>query len=180
MYSEDEWQARRQVKKGNIGERIGDRFIPEIAKEFLDGEGWIAYGPIMPGAHKHDRLFIHRDRDEQIPWDVKAKPKRDNYPDTGIDTYLLNRYLQQRVWSDFILIFIDEVEHRVYGNWLSELLTERIVDFAGWLYPSEYQGITYFPLAAMRTIAVLTDQDAQDLKQFRFSNHDAACDGEAA
>jgi hypothetical protein len=168
--SEQDWQDRKAVKKGNLGELYCDELTQLIAKTFLQGDGWISYKPNLPGPHKFDRIFVHRDHPEQIPWDIKTKPRRENYRDTGINESLVERYRESG--KDFLLIFADEAESMVYGNWLSELLKERTVDFAGWTYPASYQGITYFPLSAMIPIATLSDAQCAELKKYRDSHYE--------
>ena len=70
------WNDKLQVKKGNLGEKIVD--------EYFEGQGYIIYEPTTDGAHLIDRLYV-KDKKQLIIADVKTKPKRNKYPDTGFN-----------------------------------------------------------------------------------------------
>jgi len=103
--------------------------------------------PDLDISRKGDRFWI----------EVKRKPLRNVYPDTGFSERLVSHYIevQNITGNKVFVIFIDEKMDMCYGNWLNNLLQERTVYLDNknrkQKYPwtsggFNYKGnITYFP-----------------------------------
>lgn len=159
------WGDRVEIKKGDFGEAIVD--------QWLISKGFIPYRPVIDCAHPFDRLVASRDKKTLCIVEPKTKPSRNNYPDTGINDRNLKEYLF--IWDKYkipiFLAFVDERKASVYGEWLHILMKKRTG--ANWEYPQTHNGITYFPLDAMRPIADLTHEQVIHLRGLRRSRHDA-------
>lgn len=163
------WQDSPAYLKGQVGERIVDRWLEE--------QGLVPYHPVANAAHPFDRLVASKDKRSIIVVEVKAKPARNKYPDTGIDYRHYQDY--QHIWAKHhipvFIAFVDEKKRQVYGQLLSILEQRRVED--GRHYPLRYANgkpdIIYFPLSAMRQIADLTDDQVEALSLLRRSQHDA-------
>lgn len=157
----ESWGDRKTVQKGNIGEQIVRRYLEQL--------GFIVYQPVTSGAHAFDKLCISKDKKEIFIAEVKTKPHRLYYPDTGLDTRHLNeyRYIQNKYNVDVFLFFVDEVDKQVYGNTIRELEKPREVkDWLGNIYhypKEEWNQITYFPLVAMKSIGAIDAVEAEQL-----------------
>lgn len=159
MYPNSTWNSKKTVQKGNIGE--------VIVNQWLIKNGFIPYIPMELGAHPFDRLCATRDKKTIFVAEVKAKPARIYYPDTGIDIRHYDEYsfITEKYNLDVYIFFVDEDRKEIYGNILSTLIKPRTILHLGRKidYPLKYKGIIYFPLEAMKKIADLTDQEANDL-----------------
>lgn len=147
------------LKKGEIGE--------QIVRKILEEKGWIVYKPVTDGAHCFDMLTI-KDKRRAIAIDVKAKSRRNKYPDTGINQKHFEEYLSfsQKHNMPFWLFFVDEMLGKIYGNHLAELEKPRVVDNR--MYPYEWrtqsgEKIRLWPLEAMRDIAFIKDSEVKKL-----------------
>lgn len=93
-------------------------------------------------------------------YDVKTKPRRFKFEDTGIDYYSFKRYLQlkQNNKTYFYLFFIDQLTREIYFNELSVLERNKRVE-------KHFNGstIVYFMLEDMRVLATLNQKDCQAL-----------------
>ena len=86
-----EWNDKPQVKKGNIGEKIIDKYFED--------QGYIIYKTSTKAAHLIDRLYV-KDKKRLIFADVKTKAKRNKYPDTGFNYSNYEEYqLLQKILS---------------------------------------------------------------------------------
>lgn len=154
-----EWKDRTTVKKGDLGESIVDAF--------LESRGLVIYDPKTPGAHPFDRICATRDKRYICVVDVKSKPARIYYPDTGIDKKHFDEYLhiQETHSIDVWLFFVDEIRKQIYGQKMKTLAQPRIIEHNGrnLSYPWEAGKIIYFPLAAMSVIAKITQDEADAL-----------------
>lgn len=157
------------ARKGAIGEQIVD--------DWLLAKGWVPYRPVKGTRHPFDRLVARADKRELCIVEVKTKPRREAYKDTGINQTHFDDY--QHVTATYriplFLAFVDEVQQCVYGNWWSELLKKRtgdeaIVDMIHGGYPWSHRGIVYFPLSAMTPIARLSEEQCQQLRALRRTN----------
>lgn len=144
------------LAKGEIGE--------QIVKLLMESVGWVVYRPVTEGAHHFDMLCI-KDKRTAVAFDVKAKARMNNLPATGIDQRHFDEYARfsNRHQMPFWLVFVDEMERRVYGNEIAELEKERNV--GGLKYPRHIRGgkIRIWPLEAMRHIANLDEAQAESL-----------------
>jgi hypothetical protein len=153
-----------RLKKGAIGEAIVDRWLRD--------KGWVPYRPVDGCAHPFDRLVASANKRKLCIVEVKTKPRREAYRDTGIERRHFDDY--DHVTSTYsiplFLAFVDERERRVYGNWWSILLQRRP---SGRPFPEAYpwtqKGIVYFPLSIMRPIAELSDEQCRQLEALRSS-----------
>lgn len=165
------FSERTQTKKGMVGEGVFDRFIRS--------QGNIPYRPTEDDlAHPFDRLVAGRDKKTIFIADAKAKAARERYPDTGIDMrhWLVYRLIWIHHRLDTLLGFVDEKAGRLYGSFLSDLETKRIVRVGSrtLIYPLTQWGasgeIRYFPLCAMREMGRLTDEEVETLKRLSTRN----------
>lgn len=154
------------LAKGEFGERI--------VKGILEQKGFVVYKPATPGAHAFDVLAI-KDKKRCIALDVKAKSRRNNFPDTGIN---YKHFLVYRDFSDthkmpFWLVFVDEMLGKVYGNTIEELSRPR--EENGNKYPMRWggdTGIIYWPLSAMIVFHTLTPDECRQLQAMNQRSYD--------
>lgn len=151
------WQDKTTVRKGNVGEDALDRWLRE--------NNYIPYTPPTEGAHPFDRLCATSDKKTIFVADAKAKPARKYYPDTGIDIRHYQEYLHlsEKYRLSVLLVFVDQNQKRMYGNFLRVLDKPRGTIVR---YPLEDGGIRYWPLEAMRHIGTLTDEEVEALKKY--------------
>lgn len=164
------WDERPEVQKGNIGEKLVD--------EYLLRKGIVPYRPIISKAHPFDRLCASADKKHIYVVEVKTKPRREFYPDTGVDFRHYNAYLHIAMQHsmDVFIYFVDEIERAIYGGELILNLaqvrqithpkTGRVL-----IYPLPQRGIIYFPLSAMETIAELSEEVCKELAALRQTNY---------
>lgn len=157
-YKEDSNQAI----KGDIGEKIID--------ETLFKKGYQLYGPTFNEAHSFDILIFSKRKNRFYLSDVKTKPSRVYYPDTGIDYkhYMTYKKKAEQLNMDFLLLFVDETKKEIYGNLLSILEEEITIQHKNKniIYPKIEQKkdkIIYFPLEKMIKIASISDEDAKKI-----------------
>lgn len=160
------WDDRPEVQKGNIGERLVD--------EYLLRKGIVPYKPIVSKAHPFDRLCASADKRRIYVAEVKTKPKREMYPDTGIDWRHYQDYMHVAMNHnmDVFIYFVDEVARAIYGGELiANLSLERQIRHNGRVlsYPMKQGGIIYFPLEAMEHVASLPDDVCEELAALRRS-----------
>lgn len=165
------WNDRPEVQKGNIGEALVD--------EYLLKKGIVPYRPIVSQAHPFDRLCASADKKRIYVAEVKTKPRREFYADTGVDQRHYNDYLNIAMQHnmDVFVYFVDEVRKEIYGGELISNLaqvrqethqqTGRILT-----YPLAHKGIIYFPLSAMEHVADLPDEVCKQLAALRRSKYE--------
>lgn len=155
------------LAKGEYGEKI--------VRQILEEKGFVVYKPYTNGAHAFDVLAI-KDKQKCIALDVKAKARRNAYPDTGIN---LSHYSVYKAFSEshrmpFWLVFVDEAMGQIYGNCLEELDKPRMVN--GQSYPFVWRGnnsgTIYWPLKAMILFRELSNSDVQELKSLSQRTHE--------
>ena len=162
------WHDRQQVKKGDAGEALVDAY--------LIGKKIIPYMPVFDGAHPFDRLLATPDKKKLFIADVKTKARRNYYPDTGIDVRHFDEYvsISEKYGMDVFLFFVDELERRIYGGWLSDLKKHRVIFVKGKSveYPLVQKNIVYFPLEAMKDICSLSESESEMLTSLNTRTHD--------
>ena len=163
------WEDRPEVRKGNIGEGLVD--------EYLLRKGIVPYRPIASQAHPFDRLCASADKKHIYVVDVKTKPRREFYPDTGFNISNYNKYLNIAIQHnmDVFVYFVDEILKAIYGGELIGNLAQiRQVRHQGKLliYPIQQSGIIYFPLAIMEHIADLPDAVCKELAALRTTTYE--------
>jgi len=170
-------QFEEALSLGMEGEDIVDKIFKDA--------GWVIYHPKENASHPIDRIAIqpyqskllqtNQDRKGNITpprgmvifWDVKLKPRRLMYSDTGVDKdqYEIYKTVDKYYGGSMMLFFIDPETQQIYGNSLSNLDAPCIyksTDMSGNItshnkhYPSNEGGIIYFPLQNMKLYKYLT------------------------
>ena len=153
-----DWENKIQVRKGSIGEKIVENYIEK--------KGYIVYKPSTKEAHPFDMLCI-KGKKEIIIAEIKTKPKRKYYPDTGFNYqhYKDYLYIQEKGLNVFIF-FVDEELDAIYGNWLQTISKEKSIMHNGKTikYPLIINNIIYFPVISMETIIKLTEIEIATIK----------------
>jgi len=154
----------KAVKKGALGEFIVDALLSK--------KNIVPYHPVFDGPHPFDRLCASLDKKRLYIIEVKTKARRTHYPDTGINIRHYNeyKYVRDHYNIPVFLVFVDEGERRIYGNFLTKLEKPKAVATERWHapivnYPLEENGIIYFPLNSMIDIAKLDEREAEKLKE---------------
>lgn len=164
-----EWNKKKCVQKGTLGEELIDKYIHESGR-------LIPYCPVFDGAHPFDRIVASLNKKEMYILDVKTKARRSYYPDTGIDIrhYEQYKYLEDKYNMPVYLAFVDEWLDKIYGNYLS-ILEEPTPDVKtnyGYRdYPIKQKGIIYFPCVKMEYITILDKNNSKKLKELSTRTH---------
>ena len=155
-----------QAKKAAIGEQIVDNYLRQ--------NGFIPYHPSeIDGAHPFDRLVASKDKKRIFIGEIKTKPARFHYPDTGINkkSYQEYQYIHEKYGIRIFLFFVDEKKGEIYGNYLDLLDKKRIEhrrDGKYVQYPLEQStinrtSIRYWPTSAMELICKLDNAQIEML-----------------
>lgn len=144
---------------------------------YLIGKGYVPYSPYQGVAHPFDRLCASADKKKILVYEVKAKPARSYYADTGINVSHYNTY--RHIYSTYnipvFLAFVDEDRAAVYGNFLHELEKPVTVKAKNGRLSKQYPShevsrdgtpMIYFPLSAMSRIADLTQEQVRALRDY--------------
>jgi len=147
MMSKAEWNKNTEVKKGTYGENL--------VKKYFEDKDFHVYETNTDGKHGFD-FIIDSMRGLMLFVDVKAIALRNVRPDTGI-TYTkyesYKKYATERN-MDFLLVFVDEEEKRIYGNTIKELdKKEHLIQ----------DGIIYWLVADMKSFRDLTEEEVKVL-----------------
>jgi hypothetical protein len=146
------WNDKPEVQKGSAGERL--------VLDWLNSRGVIVYLPVSDAAHPFDKLCATPDKKTIFVAEVKTKPCRVHYPDTGVNISNYNDYMhiRNKYTIGVYLFFVDEYLAKIYGNWISELESPCEIEHKGkiYQYPLRQKGIIYFPLARMKDVCVLS------------------------
>lgn len=157
------WQKKKEVKKGNFGENIIDNYLTSL--------GYSIYFP-SEGAHPFDRL-VAKSYNEMFVAEIKTKPQRMYYPDTGININSFETYGKiQKIYNlPVFIFFVDEIKEEIYGNYLYKLINPRMIKYKDKIlyYPFRHKGIVYFPLANMAFISSLKKEYCKEIAQLRAS-----------
>lgn len=149
------------LKRGQTGE--------QIVKKHLQRLGYVIYQPSEGKAHPFDFMCATENKRELFIAEVKTKPSRLYYPDTGIDERHYRDYchIRDTYNMEVLLFFLDEVKQQIYGNSLTELMRPQRITHAGksLTYPLHSKGILYFPLLNMQVIANLSDAELFRIKR---------------
>lgn len=156
------------LAKGEYGE--------QIIKSILERKGFVVYRPATEGAHAFDVMAI-KDKQRCIAMDVKAKSRRNNYADTGINMkhYKIYEAFQKTHNMPFWVVFVDEYLMQIYGNTLDNLNMPVVV--GGKKYPLHWKAkngeeTIYWPLVNMREIHSLDEAQALHLRSMNQRNHE--------
>ncbi len=148
-----EWQDKREVKKGNIGE--------EITKIWLKETGYIFYEAKVEGSHKVD-IFCHEKTNKKIQCvESKAKKRMWKRPMSGcnLNSYEEYKDLYMNNYIDTFLIFTDDFEEWIYGQFLSQLSDGQIIN-------GKSGKVIVWPLSQMIKIKKLTSEQLIELRKF--------------
>ena len=150
------------LKKGEVGE--------QIARNILEGKGWVVYQPVTAGPHCFDMVAI-KDKRSAIALDVKAKARMNYYPATGIDQKHFEEYqnFSNKHQMPFWLVFVDEMQKTVYGNSLDQL--EKPLVIGKVQYPKRVGAQRIWPLCAMKHIATLDCDSVAKLLEYNQRTH---------
>ena len=163
VMNQTNWDDKVEVKKGNYGEELVDKF--------LEAKGFICYFPKTKGAHWFDRLAI-KDKQRVIVAESKTKARLNKYPATGFNykQYLEYKRIYETHKIHVFIFFVDEMLKKIYGNFLTKLeLPTKIGNIE---YPLRINDVVVFPLKNMVDIGELTDEDVNFLKQNSCRNYD--------
>ena len=136
------------LKKGDIGE--------QLVADALGNRGMLTTKWDQDGSHPYDKIMVERKTGKIISlFDVKTKPIRNNYQDTGIN---LSKYYHYQNSSKinkfpFALFFVDEVRREIYFGFLHEICSERICE--GQIYPKIErfrESIIYFHISSLKLL----------------------------
>jgi len=158
----------KALLKGEVGE--------ELIKPMLESKGYIVYQPnTNDKPHAFDILAI-KDKRKVIAMDVKAKARRNSYPDTGVDMRLYRGYkrFSEKHNMDFYLVFVDEMLKKIYGNSIRTLDSEITLRVRGKriIYPWVFKGIRYWPLRSMVSFGTLPEDAVQKLIELSQRSYD--------
>ena len=158
------WHKHRKVKIGDYGEAL--------VQSHVESKNFICYRPDTDGAHLCD-FFILGKGIGTIAAEVKTKPMRDKYPDTGFNIRHYERYKQLSDEHNMrvFVFFVDEKLKWIYGNYLDVLDTPFYEDYG---YPrnevTDWGAIRYYHIDSMKLIRPLTDEELLTFKELRGSD----------
>lgn len=162
------WHEKRETKIGDYGEKL--------VTDFLRERNCVFYRPDVESSSPHlCDGFITKNFKLLTAADIKTKPRRKKFPDTGIDYrhYIRYKQITEENNINFYLFFVDDVCKAIYGNYLRVLDNPCISN--GIAYPIEeltkYGNIIrYYPLSVMQVIRKLTNDEISELKRLRGDN----------
>jgi len=142
-------------EKGDIGEELVRRALRK--KNYM-----LAF--FEPGqAHPCDNIVTKWNMEFRA-LDIKTYPRRFYYPDTGINYSHYLKYI--KIKDPFYLIFVDDIEKKVYGNSLFELNKKTTVNEVSYpfMQGSGDKKRIYFPLQNMEFYFGLPDDFCKELR----------------
>ena len=160
------WGNNTSVKKGAVGERI--------VQHYLEKRGYVIYKCITDKPHAFDLMAI-KDKEIMRIAEVKSKARMPS-GETGINLSNYNEYVKildkGGKQFDTFLFFVDEhpQEERIYGNFISALRTEIVVNNVK--YPSirtlqrDKKEVVFFHVSIMKDIRKLTQEEVAELKKY--------------
>jgi hypothetical protein len=161
-------------QKGEYAERI--------IKTMLESKGYVVYMPCTDGAHAFDIMAI-KDKSCCVALDIKAKARMNNLLATGVNQSSYDTYKEfsHRHNMPFWIVFVDEMEKRIYGNTIDEL--DKDYEDLQSNYPAKYprkiqtrfgKQIVLWHLGQMKHISELPDDDAIRLMEMSKRSYDYA------
>lgn len=146
--------------KGEYGEAL--------FRGILEKKSYTVYTPNTKGPHPFDIIAVHKchktgEKKPVFAADVKTKPMRIYYADTGIGLNHYHVYLKfsKTHLMEFWLIFVDQNLGEIYGNTISQLDIPRVIN--GRAYPLNEGQTRYYPFSAMQKIRLLTGDEIKEL-----------------
>lgn len=160
------WHMRPEVMKGDIGE--------EAVVNLLNAHGFCCYKSISPFAHPIDFLAIKNDMTKMLFCEVKTKPSRKFYPDTGFNYRNYKKYkgMEDRFQCHVFVAFVDDLRGQIYGDFLRKMEKPYIMNYKNKIlkYPLVKDSIIYFPLAHMRLVSAIPADVLKKLSKFTSNN----------
>lgn len=149
------WQKKTEVKRGNIGERI--------VAELITKHGYIHYGALTEGAHLIDFFCLKGSSKDLFCIEVKTKKRMASREATGFNTRNFKEYIElsDKHKMNIVFIFVDDFEECIYSAKLSDIRNDGV----------EVKNVTIFPLALMKFIRKLTDEELTELRAHWKSNY---------
>lgn len=161
-----EWSDKIEVKKGDLGEKI--------VRDWLHRNGLVVYEPVTDSAHAFDKL-VSRGKSTLVIVEVKTKPRRLYFPDTGIQLKHYNEYkrVSEKYNIPLCIFFVDEYLSEIYCGYLSELSANKQITHNGKsiTYPLVKGGIIYFYQPTMRVIHKLAPEQVTEIKKHSSGNY---------
>lgn len=148
-------QNKELVTKGNIGENI----ISSKLKE----KGYVIYEADHEVSHPIDFIAIKDDVIRAI--EIKTKPARKFYPDTGLDIKHWEKYLKVNEIIPSYIFFVDEILKKIYYNSIDELKIKKGI------YPLKENNIIYFALNNMKILMNLDEEQVKQIKNYTKRNY---------
>lgn len=153
------------TKIGNYGE--------QIVKIELEKRGYVIYKPVSNCSHPIDNIVFDTN-DNFIFCEVKTKPRRYMFDDTGIDIKHWRRYtkLMNKRKKPVYIFFVDEIEEWIYQADLKDIFyNKKYHEDMNEKYPK-----CYFQLSDMKPIRKLTQMEIDNFKQMRLElNYKIPC-----
>ena len=119
------------------------------------------------GSHCFDGIIIKNDQIVAL-YDVKTKPRRWKYEDTGIDKRSYDTYINvfKKYRKPFYLFFVDQYTKQIYYNTIWKLSKNIIVKNKKYpIIQNNYSStIIYFPLVSMKLLCQLTDEQLKSIE----------------
>lgn len=158
------------MKFKELGSTIKGEYAEGIIYKYLSDKGYIVYKPIRDESHPIDVICFSGSSITFI--DIKSKPHRKYYEDTGLDLKDYNKYKSLESKGKVVLIFVDELSGSVYGGTITRL--EKPCKVGKTEYPLRgkcNEEVIYFPLKNMKKFFDLTTTDLDMLKKLTRSNY---------
>lgn len=155
------------TKKGSLGDAI--------CRAHLESLGYVVYEPVTNGAHPFDKLCATKDKKTLVIVEVKTKPSRYWYPDTGINISHFKDYMrvQMKYQITVCIFFVDEIKLEIYGGKLNDMNAARLVEFTDRKgrtktknYPAREGNIIFFAIESMKKICDITKEQAEEIKSY--------------
>ena len=137
--------------------RRGDRG-EELCVSKLREHNWLSYKPTHLESHPADYCFINENNFRIFVADIKTKPRRIHFVDTGIDIRHWKKYISISKHVCFALFFVDITCGMIYYNTLDNLELP-YTDCRNITYPLDHNGIRYYSLDSMISLCKLTEHD---------------------
>ncbi len=147
------WNKRKKTKKGNYGENL--------VKTYLTKKGYMIYEASNPDeVHPIDQIILFKNKIICFI-EVKTKPKRVMYNDTGIDWTTHCNYLEFGDMNNLpvFIVFVDESIGWAYGEYITSLAMSGVKE----------NGMIYFPLKSMKMLFKISEEDRENLKKLSSS-----------
>jgi len=145
------FKEREQTKMGELAEEM-------ILNEFVQSKNSYPFRPAIDGTHPIDSVNISQEN-KMWAMDMKCKPRRKYYADTGIDLRFYNSYGEIDKTTPVYLLFVDTYTGTIYGNWMR------------FLTPKFEGNMVYFNLDQMVHYRYLDQEEILLLQKHNKSNY---------